>query len=57
MIQALFIRGNHKCIRRLMEKMRVQSLGLGPNTTKPAAGKNIYPDLLRKLAIDRINQV
>jgi putative transposase len=50
-------RVNRKRIRRLMKKMGLQSVAPGPNTSKPASGHKIYPYLLRKLAIDRPNQV
>jgi putative transposase len=50
-------RFNRKRIRRLMKKMGLHSVALGPNTSKPASGHKIYPYLLRKLTINRPNYV
>ena len=41
----------------LMRRMGIEAIYRRPNTSKPAAGHKIYPYLLRKLAIDRPNQV
>jgi putative transposase len=40
-----------------MLKMGIAALGPTPRTTKPAPGRNIFPYLLRGLAIGRPNQV
>jgi len=44
-------------VTRLMRRMRIEAIYRRPNTSKPAAGHKIYPYLLRKLVIDRPNQV
>lgn len=44
-------------VTTLMRKMRIEAIYRGPNTSKPEPGHRIYPYLLRKLAIDRPNQV
>ena len=40
-----------------MKTMGIEALYRKPNTSKPAPGHNIYPYLLRKLAVTRPNQV
>ena len=40
-----------------MKRMAIESIYRRPNTSKPAPGHKIYPNLLRKLAIVRPNQV
>ena len=42
---------------RLMAKMGIEALYRKANTSKKAAGSDIYPYLLRNLTIDRPNQV
>ena len=44
-------------VATLMKKMGIEALYRRPNTSKPAPGHKIYPYLLRKLAVDRPNQV
>jgi putative transposase len=44
-------------ITTLMRKMGIEATYRKPNTSKPAPGHRIYPYLLRKLIIDRPNQV
>ena len=44
-------------VTTLMQKMGIEAVYRRPNTTKPAPGHKIYPYLLRKLTIDRPNQV
>jgi putative transposase len=44
-------------IGTLMQRMGIQALAPQPGTSKRAPGHKIYPYLLRKLAIDRSNQV
>lgn len=41
----------------LMKKMGIEAIYRRPNTSKPAPGHKIYPYLLRKLAVTRLNQV
>jgi len=41
----------------LMQEMGIEALYRRPNTSKPAPGHEIYPYLLRKLAVTRPNQV
>ncbi len=48
---------NHKRITRLMQQMGLQAITPGPHTSKPAPGHQIYPYLLRNVAIERVNQV
>ena len=44
-------------VTTLMRKMGIEAVYRRPNTSKPAPGHKIYPYLLRKLTIDRPNQV
>jgi putative transposase len=44
-------------VATLMKRMGIEALYRKPNTSKPAPGHQIYPYLLRKLAITRPNQV
>jgi putative transposase len=44
-------------VTTLMQKMGIEAVYRRPNTTKPAPGHKIYPYLLRKLTIDRPDQV
>ena len=44
-------------IRTLMLRMGIEALAPQPGTSKAQPGHNIYPYLLRKLAITRANQV
>lgn len=48
---------NHKRIERLYRLLCIQAIGPKPNTSKPGKGHKIYPYLLRKLKINRSNQV
>ena len=48
---------NRKRIQRLMRVMDLESLAPKPSTSKPAPEHPVYPYLLRKLVIRRINQV
>src|ERR1700720_1017751 len=41
----------------LMKRMAIEAIYRKPNTSKPTPGHKIYPYLLRKLQIDRPNQV
>jgi putative transposase len=46
-----------QAVATLMRRMGIEALYRRPNTSKPAPGHKIYPYLLRKLVIDRPNQV
>jgi len=48
---------NHKRVERLYGLLGIQAVGPKPNTSKPGKGHKVYPYLLRKLVIDRPNQV
>ncbi len=48
---------NRKRVQRLMQLMGLESVAPKPNTSKPAPEHRVYPYLLRKLAIVRVNQV
>ena len=48
---------NHKRIAGLMQKMGLQAITPGQHTSKPTPGHRIYPYLLRKVKIERVNQV
>ncbi len=50
-------RVNRKKVARLMKKMDIQAIYPKPNTSKKHPQNKVYPYLLRKLAIDRPNQV
>jgi putative transposase len=44
-------------VATMMKRMRIEAIYRRPNTSKPAPGHKIYPYLLRKLAVERPNQV
>ena len=44
-------------VRTLMRRMCIEALYRRPNTSKPCPGHKIYPYLLRRLAVERANQV
>ena len=44
-------------VAALMRRMGIEALYRRSNTSKPAAGRKIYPYLLRGLKVDRPNQV
>ena len=44
-------------VATLMRRMRIEALYRRPNTSKPADGHEVYPYLLRSLAVERPNQV
>ncbi len=48
---------NRKRMQRLMRRMGIAALGPKPRTSKPVPGHEIFPYLLRNLAIERPNQV
>lgn len=49
--------GGRLHVATLMKTMGIEALYRRPNTSKPAPGHKIYPYLLRKLAVNRPNQV
>jgi putative transposase len=51
------IKAGRRHITTLMHRMGITALAPQPRTSKRAPGNNIYPYLLRKLAINRIIQV
>lgn len=48
---------NRKRVQRLMQLMGIEAVYPRPKTSKPHPGHKIYPYLLRKLTINRPNQV
>lgn len=48
---------NRKRVQRLMRTMGLEALYPKPRLSRPAAGHQVYPYLLRDLTIDRPNQV
>lgn len=46
-----------KHVRTLMKRMGLEAIYRRPNTSKPEPGHKIFPYLLRKLKITRLNQV
>jgi putative transposase len=61
MMQALLKREGHSVGRlhvgTCMKKMGLEAIYRRPNTSKPAPGHKIYPYLLRKVKVERPNQV
>lgn len=61
MLQGLLLGEGYKVgrlhVRTLMKRMGIEAIYRRPNTSKPALGHKIYPYLLRKLAVNRPNQV
>jgi len=54
---AVTLGGNRKRIQRLMRVLGIEALYPKPNLSRPAPGHQIYPYLLRGVAIERPNQV
>lgn len=48
---------NRKRVRRLMRLMGLEALYPKPNLSRPRAGQQVYPYLLRDLSVERPNQV
>ena len=48
---------NRKRVRRLMNKLNINAVAPKPNLSKPAPGHEVYPYLLRNVAVTRPNQV
>jgi putative transposase len=57
MLAAEGSRMGRRHVTTLMQKMCIEAVYRRPNTSKPVPGHKIYPYLLRKLTIDRPNQV
>jgi putative transposase len=61
MLQGILVqegfRVGRKHLRTLMKRMGIAALYRKPNTSKPAPGRKIYPNLLGKLSVTRPNQV
>jgi putative transposase len=61
MLQGLLIAEGHDIgrlhVRTLMRKMGIEAIYRRPNTSKPAPGHNIYPYLMKNVAVTRPNQV
>ncbi len=57
MLRADGVMVGRELVTRLMRRMGIAAIYRRPNTSKPTAGHKIYPYLLRKLVIDRPNQV
>ena len=57
MLQADGVMAGRELVAQLMRRMGIEAIYRRPHTSKPAAGHKIYPYLLRKLVIDRPNQV
>jgi putative transposase len=51
------LRVNRKHVQRLMRRMEIVAAAPQPDTSKPAPEHPVYPYLLRKLEISRVNQV
>src|SRR5438552_16316566 len=54
---AVTLEVGRKRIRRLMRILGIEALYPKPNLSRPAPGHEIYPYLLRGVAIERPNQV
>jgi len=48
---------NRKCVQRLMRRMGMNALYPKPNTSRADHAYKVYPYLLRRLSIERANQV
>jgi putative transposase len=48
---------NHKRVQRLLRRMGMEAIYPKPNLSQPTAGHQIYPDLLRGVRMERVNQV
>jgi len=57
MLRADGVMVGRELVAQLMRRMGIEAIYRRPNTSKPAAGHKIYPYLLRKLVINRPNQV
>ena len=57
MLRADDVMVGRELVAQIMRRIGIEAIYRRPNTSKPAAGHKIYPYLLRKLVIDRPNQV
>ncbi len=61
MLQTFLVREGYDAgrlhVATLMKRMGIDAIYRRPNTSKPAPGHTIFPDLLRKLPVTRPNQV
>ena len=48
---------NRKRAQRLMRRMGIEAIYRRPRTTRPDSGHKVYPDLLRHLQFNEVNQV
>ncbi len=48
---------NRKRVRRLMRLMGLEAIYRRPNTSRPAPGHRVYPYLLKRVEVNRVNQV
>ena len=56
-LQSIGERVNHKRVERLMRQMGIMAVVPGPHTSRPHPEHEVYPYLLRDLAISRPDQV
>ncbi len=56
-LQAQSYQVNHKRVRRLMQLMGIEAIYTKPHTSEPNKAHQIYPYLLKGLAITKVNQV
>ncbi len=54
---AVMLRANRKRMQRLMRILGIEALYPKPNLSRPAPGHQVYPYLLRNVAIERPNHV
>src|SRR2546430_13006185 len=61
MLQTFLVRDGYDVgrlhVATLMKRMGIEAIYRPPNTSKPAPGHAIFPYLLRKLPVTRLNQV
>nr|WP_232055917.1 IS3 family transposase [Tuwongella immobilis] len=48
---------NRKRVQRLMRQMGIEAVSPKPHSNKPCRGHQVYPYLLRGVAVERVNQV
>ena len=54
---AVMLKANRKRMQRLMRILGIEALYPKPNLSRPAPGHQVYPYLLRNVAIERPNHV
>lgn len=57
LLRGVGLRTGRLHIATLIKKMGIEAIYRRPNTSQPAPGHNVYPYLLRKLAVNRPNHV